>query len=50
MKCDVCSEVMEIEDLIPLSTAQKFKQEPFEYFALICETCVEDYFELEFTF
>jgi len=38
---------MELEDAVPVSTPQKFKQEPFEYVALVCEDCVEDYFQLE---
>jgi hypothetical protein len=47
MKCDICNDRMELEDVIPVSTAQKFNQEPFEYLALVCEDCVEDYFQLE---
>jgi hypothetical protein len=41
---------MELEDAVPLSTAQKFKQEPFEYLALVCEFCVEDYFDIEMSY
>jgi len=47
MKCYVCNSRMELEDAVPVSTAQKFKQEPFEYSALVCEDCVEDVFELD---
>jgi len=38
---------MDLEDSIPVSTAQKFAIEPFEYLALICFDCVEDVFNLE---
>ena len=47
MRCNVCNDRMELEDAVPVSTPQKFKQEPFEYVALVCEDCVEDYFQLE---
>ena len=50
MKCNVCNARMEPEDSIPVSTARKFRLEPFEYIALVCEDCVEDYFELELIF
>ena len=50
MKCYVCNGRMELEDAIPVTTAQKFKLEPFEYLALVCEFCVEDYFDIEMSY
>lgn len=47
MRCNVCNDRMELEDATPVSTAQKFSLEPFEYSALVCEDCVEDVFELD---
>ena len=47
MKCYVCNGRMELEDAVPLSTPERFKLDPFEYLALVCEDCVEDYFNIE---
>jgi hypothetical protein len=47
MRCNVCNGRIKPEDAVPVSTAQKFSLEPFEYSALVCEDCVEDVFELD---
>lgn len=52
MKCDICKSRMELEDAIPVSatpfsTAQRLFGDTFDYIALSCEDCVEDYFQLE---